>query len=76
MPTALADGPRRLRISSKKSANSRPHSPTDGKDPANLREEFADVLAWLCTLANVAKVDLPAAVIEKYFSAEAPQGTK
>ena len=48
----------------------------DGKDPANLREEFADVLAWLCTLANVAKVDLPAAVIEKYFSAEAPQGTK
>ncbi len=49
---------------------------TEGKDPANLREEFADVLAWLCTLANVAGVDLPAAVIEKYFSDNRPQGTK
>jgi NTP pyrophosphatase (non-canonical NTP hydrolase) len=27
-------------------------------DPANLREEFADVLAWLVTLANVEGVDL------------------
>ena len=49
---------------------------TEGKDPENLREEFADVLAWLCTLANVVDVDLPAAVIEKYFSAKPPQGTK
>lgn len=29
-------------------------------------EEFADVLAWLATIANVAKVDLSAAVAKKY----------
>jgi NTP pyrophosphatase (non-canonical NTP hydrolase) len=29
-------------------------------------EEFADVLAWLATLANVAGVDLNAAVAAKY----------
>lgn len=28
--------------------------------------EFADVLAWLATLANTAGVDLQAAVVEKY----------
>lgn len=28
--------------------------------------EFADVLAWLCTMANVAGVDLTAAVGQKY----------
>ena len=28
--------------------------------------EFADVLAWLATIANVAGVDLAAAVAEKY----------
>ncbi|MEW6250371.1 MAG: MazG nucleotide pyrophosphohydrolase domain-containing protein [Planctomycetota bacterium] len=33
-----------------------------GNDPANLREEFADVLAWLVTLANVENVDLEEAV--------------
>ena len=27
-------------------------------DPANLREEFSDVLAWLCTLASMSDVDL------------------
>ena len=31
-------------------------------------EEFADVLAWLATIANVAKVDLSAAVAKKYGS--------
>ena len=31
------------------------------KDPQNLREEFADVLAWLSTLASIAGVDLEAA---------------
>lgn len=30
------------------------------------REEFADVLAWLATIANVAGVDLADAVREKY----------
>lgn len=30
--------------------------------------EFADVLAWLCTIANVAGVDLTEAVVRKYGS--------
>ncbi|MFW6154963.1 MAG: MazG nucleotide pyrophosphohydrolase domain-containing protein [Planctomycetota bacterium] len=36
-----------------------------GDDQANTVEEFADVLAWLCTLANINGVDLTEAV-EKY----------
>ncbi len=32
----------------------------------NLAEEFADVIAWLATIANVAEVDLSTAVFEKY----------
>jgi NTP pyrophosphatase (non-canonical NTP hydrolase) len=32
----------------------------------NLREEFADVLAWLSTLASMAGVDLESAAREKY----------
>jgi NTP pyrophosphatase (non-canonical NTP hydrolase) len=28
------------------------------KDKKNQEEEFADVLAWLCTLANISNVDL------------------
>ena len=35
-------------------------------DRQNLEEEFADVLAWLVTIANVAEVDLTAAVAAKY----------
>lgn len=27
-------------------------------DPKNKEEEFADVFAWLCTLANISDVDL------------------
>jgi NTP pyrophosphatase (non-canonical NTP hydrolase) len=34
----------------------------------NLEEEFADVLAWLCTLANINDVDLTAALRRKYLS--------
>ena len=34
--------------------------------PAELAAEFADVLAWLTTIANVAGVDLAAAVSDKY----------
>lgn len=33
-----------------------------------LAAEFADVLAWLVTIANVAEVDLTAAVARKYGS--------
>lgn len=36
-----------------------------GKSKHSLDEEFADVLAWLCTLANINDVDLEKAV-EKY----------
>lgn len=36
--------------------------------PADQAAEFADVLAWLTTIANVAGVDLSAAVAEKYGS--------
>ena len=36
-----------------------------GDDHKNKEEEFADVLAWLCTLANVNDVDLEKA-IKKY----------
>jgi NTP pyrophosphatase (non-canonical NTP hydrolase) len=35
---------------------------------SNLHEEFADVLAWLATIANVVDVDLDAAVQKKYGS--------
>ena len=28
------------------------------KDQRNKQEEFADVFAWLCTLANISDVDL------------------
>jgi len=34
-------------------------------DTENKNEEFADVFAWLCTLANIAEVDLEKAC-EKY----------
>ncbi|MBN1844985.1 MAG: hypothetical protein JW810_04840 [Sedimentisphaerales bacterium] len=36
-----------------------------GSDQANKEEEFADVFAWLCTLANINDVDLETA-IQKY----------
>ncbi len=34
--------------------------------PEELAAEFADVLAWLSTIANVANVDLAKAVRDKY----------
>ena len=46
------------------------------KDRANIEEEFADVLAWLCTLANINDVDLAAAVERKYLSGGGPEGHK
>lgn len=33
-----------------------------GDDRKNTEEEFADVLAWLCTLANINDIDLEKAV--------------
>lgn len=37
------------------------------KDKANTQEEFADVFAWLCTLANITDVNLEKAC-SKYTS--------
>jgi len=45
-------------------------------DAANLREEMADVLAWLCTLANINDIDLAQAVTEKYLGEAPPAGHK
>ena len=36
-----------------------------GSDQQNKEEEFADVFAWLCTLANITEVDLEKAC-DKY----------
>ena len=48
----------------------------NGEDKLNLREEFADVLAWLCTLANINDVDLTAAIEEKYLREGAEEAPK
>jgi len=42
----------------------------------NLSEEFADVVAWLCTLANINDIDLETAIREKYLEGEGPKGHK
>lgn len=42
----------------------------------NLHEEFADVLAWLTTLANITEIDLTSAVYDKYIKDGGPKGTK
>lgn len=47
-----------------------------GDDRQNLEEEFADVIAWLCTLANITEVDLSDAVERKYLSKKPPKGHK
>lgn len=47
-----------------------------GDDRQNLKEEFADVLAWLCTLANINEIDLEEALREKYLTGKGPQGHK
>jgi NTP pyrophosphatase (non-canonical NTP hydrolase) len=45
-----------------------------GEDQDNKVEEFADVLAWLCTLANINGVDLSEAV--KKYTSGAVEGHK
>jgi len=47
-----------------------------GDDRANLEEEFADVMAWLCTLANISEVDLSSALQRKYLGSKRPKGHK
>ncbi len=45
------------------------------KHKANLDEEFADVFAWLCTLANITGVDL-ADALGKYTQPDRVKGVK
>jgi NTP pyrophosphatase (non-canonical NTP hydrolase) len=45
--------------------NNAPGKAPSSEERANLDEEFADVLAWLTTLANINGVDLEKA-LEKY----------
>jgi NTP pyrophosphatase (non-canonical NTP hydrolase) len=52
------------------------HALAKGTDRANLEEEFADVIAWLCTLANINDVDLAGAITKKYLTDAAPTGHK
>jgi NTP pyrophosphatase (non-canonical NTP hydrolase) len=47
-----------------------------GEDPANTAEEFADVIAWLCTLANLNDIDLARAIHKKYLDGNGPEGVK
>lgn len=49
-------------------------SPTP-EEKANLGEEFADVFAWMCTLANIHGVDLEQALV-KYTDPERVKGVK
>jgi NTP pyrophosphatase (non-canonical NTP hydrolase) len=47
-----------------------------GEDRANLEEEFADVIAWLCTLANISDIKLSEALAKKYLGTQRPEGHK
>lgn len=55
--------------------DSRPGATPTADQRANLVEEFADVLAWLATLANITGVELEAA-LEKYTDRERVKGVK
>jgi NTP pyrophosphatase (non-canonical NTP hydrolase) len=44
-------------------------------DMDNAREEFADVFAWLCTLANITDIDLEVAC-RKYTEGQVKDGFK
>jgi NTP pyrophosphatase (non-canonical NTP hydrolase) len=46
-----------------------------GDDADNKAEEFADVFAWLCTLANITDIDIERACVDKYAGEEA-EGVK
>ncbi len=55
--------------------NNRPNRPPTPKERANLEEEFADVLAWLATLANINDIDLTACM-DKYIDPTRVSGVK
>lgn len=56
-------------------ANNRPNRPPTTDERANLEEEFADVLAWVATLANINNVDLEAC-LSKYTTPGLVEGVK
>jgi len=47
-----------------------------GDNRENLEEEFADVIAWLCTLANITDVNLADVLAKKYLGEKRPEGHK
>ena len=55
--------------------NNRSNKPASQAEIDNLEEEFADVLAWLATLANINGVDLASTLI-KYTDPDRVQGVK
>jgi NTP pyrophosphatase (non-canonical NTP hydrolase) len=55
--------------------NNLPGKAPTPEERANLEEEFADVLAWLTTLANITGVDLETA-LRKYTVAGKVEGVK
>lgn len=55
--------------------NNRRRSPPTQAERENMVEEFADVIAWLCTLANINNVDLTEALI-KYTDPSRVEGVK
>lgn len=52
-----------------------PHT-SGGSTQADLEGEFADVIAWLTTLANINDIDLETALRRKYLGDNPPQGHK
>jgi NTP pyrophosphatase (non-canonical NTP hydrolase) len=56
-------------------ANNAPGKSPTPEERANLDEEFADVVAWLCTLANISGVNLEQA-LQKYTIKGKVEGTK
>ncbi len=55
--------------------NNRPGKSPTPEQKANLAEEFADVIAWLATLANIHDVDLGAS-LSKYTTPGRVEGVK
>ncbi|MCA9272333.1 MAG: hypothetical protein KDA31_04725 [Phycisphaerales bacterium] len=55
--------------------NNRRRSEATPEERDNLEEEFADVIAWLCTLANINGIDLTKA-LTKYTDPTRVEGVK
>ncbi|HLO42237.1 MAG TPA: MazG nucleotide pyrophosphohydrolase domain-containing protein [Phycisphaerales bacterium] len=55
--------------------NNLPGKTPTPEERANLGEEFADVFAWMCTLANIHGVDIAQALL-KYTDPDRVKGVK